>query len=303
MFHNTEAGEVASLMNISERSVYRYAERFLATGEVRPFLKKNGPSTILGEYEEYYLVCQVLANPGIYLRELQEQLYSATLHWVDLSTILQTLHRANISRQVIKHHAIQRSESCRAQYWSEFRYFGPSMIIWIDESGFDGRNAIRKYGYGIRSLPPRDFHLKLRGKRYSAIGILTTEGIEDVHIVEQSVDGEVFLSFIRKYLLPIIMPFNGVNPKSVVVLDNASIHHVSSVFETITRVGALVRFLPPYSPDMNPIEEVFAEVKQYLKANDSLYQATTSPKQLILGAFLSVSKENCNAYIHHAGYT
>jgi hypothetical protein len=52
------------------------------------------------------------------------------------------------------------------------------------------------------------------------------------------------------------MPFNGVNPKSVVVFDNASIHHVSSFIETITKVGALVRFL-----DMNPIEEVFAEVK------------------------------------------
>jgi transposase len=142
VFHNTEVGEVATLMNVSERSVYRFAERFLATGDVRPFLKRNGPTTILGEYEQYYLVCQVLANPGTYLRELQEGLYSATGHWVDLSTILRTLHRANISRQVIKHHGIQRSESRRAEYWSEFKYFGPSMIVWIDESGFDGRNAM-----------------------------------------------------------------------------------------------------------------------------------------------------------------
>lgn len=98
------------------------------------------------------------------------------------------------------------------------------------------------------------------------------------------------------------MPFNGSNPKCVVVLDNASIHHVSSVVDTIESVGAILRFLPPYSPDMNPIEEVFSEVKQYIQANDLVYQAATSPEQIILSAFLSVSKQNCNAYINHAGY-
>ena len=97
------------------------------------------------------------------------------------------------------------------------------------------------------------------------------------------------------------MPFNGSNCKSVVVLDNASIHHVSPVIQTIESVGAIVRFLPPYSPDMNPIEEVFSEVKQYLKANSDVYQATAS-EQIILSAFVSVSKQNCNAYINHAGY-
>ena len=50
----------------------------------------------------------------------------------------------------------------------------------------------------------------------------------------------------------------------------ASIHHVDAVVACIQNVGALVRFLPPYSPDLNPIESVFGEVKQYLQANDIL---------------------------------
>lgn len=98
------------------------------------------------------------------------------------------------------------------------------------------------------------------------------------------------------------MPFNGSNQKSIVVLDNASIHHVDQVVETIQSIGALVRFLPPYSPDMNPIEEVFAEVKQYLQANSSLFQAT-SVRSMILMAFGSISIDNCNAHIVHSGYT
>jgi transposase len=65
-------------------------------------------------------------------------------------------------------------------------------------------------------------------------------------------------------------------------MDNASIHHVDSVVDTILSVGALVGFLPPYSPDMNPIEEVFGEVKYYLQANNTRFQATSSPRAMIL---------------------
>lgn len=124
---------------------------------------------------------------------------------------------------------------------------------------------------------------------------MSTEGIEDVYITDEKVNGDVFLFFVRKYLLHLLMPFDGYNHKSVVVLDNASIHHVDRVIETIQSVGAIVRFLPPYSPDMNPIEEVFAEVKQHLLNNNTLFQATTSLHSIILSSFLSVSKENCNS--------
>ena len=49
------------------------------------------------------------------------------------------------------------------------------MIVWVDETDCDLRNAMRKYGYGTRGMPPQDYTLKLRGKRFSAIGVLTTE--------------------------------------------------------------------------------------------------------------------------------
>ena len=57
-------------------------------------------------------------------------------------------------------------------------------------------------------MPPQDYSLKLRGKRHSAIGIMTTEGVEDVFITDESVDGEVFLFFARNHLLPIVQSFN-----------------------------------------------------------------------------------------------
>ncbi len=66
----------------------------------------------------------------------------------------------------------------------------------------------------------------------------------------------------------------------------ASIHHVDQVVELITSVGALVRFLPPYSPNMNPIKEVFAEVKHYLQENGSPFDTTMSPACVL---FLTLS--------------
>ena len=61
---------------------------------------------------------------------------------------------------------------------------------------------------------------------------------------------------VRTTPLPILMSFNGINSHSVVIMDNCSVHHLERVLEMITSVGALIRFLPPYSPDLNPIDQL-----------------------------------------------
>lgn len=86
-------------------------------------------------------------------------------------------------------------------------------------------------------------------------------------------------------------------------MDNASIHHVDTVVTAIISTGALLRFLPAYSPDFNPIELVFGEMKQYLRTNNILFETSLSVNTiLLLMAFNSISTENCQAYIQHSGY-
>ena len=70
--------------------------------------------------------------------------------------------------------------------------------------------------------------------------------------------------------MPYLLPFNGVNPRSVVLLDNASIHHTARPVELIQSVGALVQYLPAYSPDLNPIEEMFSKVKACLREDEAI---------------------------------
>ena len=114
-------------MHVSERTVYRYAEWFRVTADVRPSVKRNGPAQLLCEFEELLLIQLILAHPGIYLRELQQLLYHSTSCWVDASTVCRTVHRLGMTRQCV---FLQRSEVKRVEFWAEISAFEPSMMFW-----------------------------------------------------------------------------------------------------------------------------------------------------------------------------
>jgi len=93
-------------------------------------------------------------------------------------------------------------------------------------------------------------------------------------------------------------------PSSVVLMDNASIHHTSKAIELIQSVGALAHFIPPYSPDLDPIEELFCKVKACLKENDEAIQAADERAivDFVRVAFSTVTPDKCYSWFEHAGY-
>ena len=91
------------------------------------------------------------------------------------------------------------------------------------------------------------------------------------------------------------MPYNGINPNSVVIMDNCSIHHVHDVTRLINSDGALVLFLPPYSPDLMPIGLCFSKVKYFLREHKQIAQSIHDIKILILAAFASTTSIDCHA--------
>ena len=220
----------------------------------------------------------------MYLEELQSELYELTGTRVHMSTICRTVQHLGLTRKKVQRIALQCSEELQIKFMAEISMFNPEMIIWIDETGSARRNSVRSYGYSLKGMRAVSHELRVSGQRINAIGVMSTEGIEDVFIVEGNISGDVFVRFIRTSLLPILQPFNGFNSHSVVVMDNASIHHYEQVVDIITGVGAVVRFLPPYSPELNPIEHVFSKVKAFLRANDAVYLSTHSPRTVVLMA-------------------
>ena len=238
----------------------------------------------------------------MYLEELQSELHECTGTWVHVSTICRTVHYLGLTRKKVQRVALQCSEELQLQFMAEISMFNPEMIIWVDETGSAQRNSVRSYGYNLKGMRAVSHELRVSGKRINAIGAMSTEGMEDVYIVEGNVTGDVFVKFVRNCLLPVLQPFNGTNSHSVVVMDNASVHHYEEVVDIVTGVGAIIRFLPPYLPELNPIENAFSKVKAFLRANDSVYLSTHSPCTVVLMAFCTITKDDCINFIRHSGY-
>ena len=131
---------------------------------------------------------------------------------------------------------------------------------------------------------------------------MSTSGVVAYDLVQGSVNGEKFLEFIQGKLVPEMLPYDGENPRSILVMDNCAIHHVQPVLETLQQMGILTLFLPPYSPDMNPIEEMFSYIKYYLRDHDHVLQAMDDPLPLLQSSFDSVTQDKCIGWIKHAGY-
>ena len=100
--------------------------------------------------------------------------------------------------------------------------------------------------------------LLVRGQRISAIAAISNDGLVALELSKGTTDSDLFYDFIRGSLIPQMNMFDGVSEKSIVIMDNCSIHHVAEVKRMFMDSGIAVFFLPPYSPDYNPIEETFS---------------------------------------------
>ena len=100
----------------------------------------------------------------------------------------------------MRHVTLQQSDEQRAWFMAEVSIYNPSMLIWIDESGCDRRYSRRKRAHSLRGIMPVDHRISIRGTRYSAILVLSIQGIHDIWVIEGSVNGEVFESFLRSHL-------------------------------------------------------------------------------------------------------
>ena len=302
LVHGKSTFEISQLLCLSERTIQRYVTLFRQTGDVKPLERRNGPQKLLSDFEQCKLLSLILQYPGIYLHEIQDKLQEAFGVTVSPATICRTLQLMGCTRQVIRSVAIQQSDAMRAKFMAEVSIYDPSMFLWLDESGCDRRNMLRKYGYSIRGIRPVDHRLLVRGTRYSALPVMSITGLHDLYLAEGTMNGDRFKHFINTCLFPVLMPYNGVNPHSIVIMDNASIHHMDEVLLIIENVGAKVIFLPPYSPDLNPLEPVFGKVKAILKENDKIFQACSSPRAFLAMVFGMITAEDCYNFSRHCGY-
>ena len=294
--------EVATNLCIDPTTVHRISMLFRASGDVKkkPYPAENAFRK-LTKPVQFFLAQLLLNKPGIYLREIQVELETQLGVVVSLGCLCKYLHRAGFTHQRMSKYAIQRDEDLRKQFVDDVSLYNPEMMIFLDETGTDRRDALRRKGYSIRGKPARNQQLLIRGEHVSVISFLSIEGILGCSIVRGSVNGEIFYDIILKQLVKILMPFDGVNKNSVVIMDNCSIHHTKEVVDAIEDTGAILHFLPPYSPDYNPIENAFSKVKAVMKSMELEMQVLEDIDTIIYAAFSSVSSNDCKEWIKASG--
>jgi len=296
--------QISSNLNVDKSTVQRVTSLFRESGTVSKKTYPRGdhvkPNKKLSRPVQLYVLHHVLQNPSIYLWELQMELRTSLHLEISLTALSHFLKENNFTRQKLSLIARQRNEDLRHEFISDISIFESHMFVFIDETGTDKRDAIRRYGYSLQGKTPRSSKLLCRGERLSALAVMSCSGLMDVHIERENVNGDKFLAFIERNLLPNLMPYNGVNPNCIVILDNASIHHVEGVIEMIGEDGALVYFLPPYSPDFAPIEECFSKVKTTMRAMEQEAQVTDI-ETIALAAFTAITPEDCKNWIGISG--
>ena len=288
--------KVAGNLGVDPSTVSRIVRNFQVSGSVQKkhYPRNARPNKKLTKPIQLVIFHTLVKKPQLYLHELQQEICIQTGAYISVSSLCTFLKTNNFTRQKLCLVAKQHDDELRHQFFSDVSLYTPEMCIFVDETGSDHRDCLRRYGYGIRGKPPKSCQLLERGDRYSAIAAMTCEGIESLRVVSTTVDGDTFLDFIQRDLLPILMPFNGVNRNCIVIMDNCSVHHVPGVESIITSVGALVHYLPPYSPDLNPIEECFSKVKSCLKTTELTH---IDHETAILAAFACVTSSDCQGWI------
>ena len=168
-----------------------------------------------------------------------------------------------------------------------------SRLIFIDET-WAKTNMTRLRGrapIGQRLLAKIPFG---HWKTTTLIAALDSNGVRCSTVVDGAVNGDVFEAFVKQVLLPQL------TVGDVVILDNLSSHRRASIRTLIESAGAQLLFLPPYSPDLNPIEKAFSKLKSLLR---KVQKRTIRTLQNYLGAALdNFSPEECRNYFTSCGY-
>ncbi len=166
-------------------------------------------------------------------------------------------------------------------------------LVFLDETGVTTKRT-RLYGRAPRGQRVVDFVPHGHGKVLTVIGALTTNGILAAMTVDAATDSDVFRTYVTDVLVPQL------RPGQVVILDNLSAHKAAGVRTAIEQAGARLLYLPPYSPDFNPIELVWAKCKAYLRAEKARERVVLD--QAVAVGLERVSAQDARGFFAHCGY-
>jgi transposase len=169
----------------------------------------------------------------------------------------------------------------------------PDRVVFIDET-WAKTNMTRTYGRSQRGTRLTERVPAGRWETTTFVGALRADGFVAPLTVDGPINGPLFRAWVEQHLAPTL------STGDVVIMDNLSSHKVAGVREAIEAVGAELRYLPPYSPDLNPIELAFSKLKKLLR--DGAERTVDKLWDLCSRVLDQFSAEECRNYFRHCGY-
>jgi len=166
-------------------------------------------------------------------------------------------------------------------------------LVFVDESGVT-TDLLRRYARSPRGARASDHTPCSHWQTHTVVAALRTTELAATAVFDGPIDNPTFRAYVEQILVPAL------RPGDVVILDNLAAHKQPEVRVAIERAGAHLRFLPPYSPDFNPIELAFAKLKAFLRAvRPRTFDHVCELMAAALGLFMP---DECAHYVRHCGY-
>jgi transposase len=183
--------------------------------------------------------------------------------------------------------------AAREAWFTDQPDLDPARLIFIDETGLNTKMArlrgrCRRGERLFASIP----HGHWRTTTF--VAGLRLGGLGAPMLLEGAMNGDAFLAYVEQVLVPELQPGD------IVIMDNLSVHKVKGAREAIEKAGAILLFLPPYSPDFNPIEQAFAKLKALLR--NAAARTVGALEQARADALDAFTPHECANYFANSGY-
>ena len=279
---------------IGDSTAIRWTKRWRETGSFEAKSNKGQSRSPLKKHEEW-LLGLVRQEPDLTLEEIQRRLLDERQQKAGIGSVWRFFDRHTASKKSIRAAEQDRPDVAAARTaWADNQpKLDPDRLVFIDETGTSTKMA------RLRGRAPHGERLvgkvpQGHWKTTTFVAGLRSTALTAPCVIDGPMNGNAFLAYVEQVLAPTL------KPGDVVVLDNLSAHKMPGIREAIEAAGAKLLYLPPYSPDFNPIEQLFAKLKALLRnaaersVEDLWYRIAR-----LLDAFLP---DECANYFRNAGY-
>lgn len=275
--NNHTKTQIAKRFRVSRSFVYNLWARFKKTGSYEAKPRGNTTPPKVDAIGEEHIREWLSNEPDLTLRDLCERYDEHFNILMGKSSMDRALKRMKMTYKKSLYDPkkySERVEKLRIEYTEEIEKIDRDRLFFIDEMGANmNHSPLYSPLYGRAPSDERvyDDTPAAKGQRISMVGALTTSGMEAAFNFTGTMTGTVFLYFLEHFLCPLL------SEGDYVVMDNTSVHKVDDVRHFIEKTGAKLIYLPPYSPELNPIELAWNKMKTHIRKQrartfDQLYE-------------------------------